>query len=144
MLIWILALANATFDLGTIITRSMRDKAPALFDLVASKGFNLLGIAAWPCGTQADLAEMTRPQSVLQFPRAKKRGRAGLFVSTLHKFIPISRSTMASFELIDGQIECGSSSHILNIYRSPGEIVLSSVSFKMYYRARPHFLTMCY
>ena len=30
--------------LGTVNARSMRDKAPALFDLVVSKGIDLLGI----------------------------------------------------------------------------------------------------
>ena len=48
--------------LGTVNARSMRDKAPALSDLVVSKGIDLLGITeTWLTirGTSRDLAEMT-------------------------------------------------------------------------------------
>ena len=43
--------------LGTVNARSMRDKAPALSDLVVSKGIDLLGITE----TCSDLAQMTPP-----------------------------------------------------------------------------------
>ena len=55
--------------LGTVNARSMRDKAPALSDLVVSKGIDLLGITeTWLTirETSSDLAEMT-PQWFLHF-----------------------------------------------------------------------------
>ena len=56
--------------LGTVNARSMRDKAPALSDLVVSKGIDLLGITeTWLTirETSSDLAEMTPPPMVSPF-----------------------------------------------------------------------------
>ena len=53
--------------LGTVNARSMRDKASALSDLVASKAIDLLGITeTWLTTkeTSADLADMTPPPRV--------------------------------------------------------------------------------
>ena len=50
--------------LGTLNARSMREKAPALSDIVPSNGSNLLGITeTWLTTkeTSADLADMTTP-----------------------------------------------------------------------------------
>ena len=64
--------------LASVNARSMRDKAPALSDLVVSKGIDLLGITeTWLTTRESpgDLAEMTPYGfSFLQIPRAKKRG----------------------------------------------------------------------
>ena len=53
--------------LGTVNARSMRDKAPALSDLVVSKGIDVLGTTeTWLTirETSSDLAEMTPPPIV--------------------------------------------------------------------------------
>ena len=104
----------------------MRDKAPALSDLVVSKGINLLGIIeTWLTirETSSDLAEMTlHGFSFFQTPRVNKRGGGvGLFVSNAFKFTPINVPSLSSFECISGKFECGRTYlNILNIYRPPG------------------------
>ena len=70
--------------LGTVNARSMRDKAPALSDLVVSKGIDLLGITeTWLTirETSSDLAEMTpNGFSFFQTSRVNQRGgRVGFF-----------------------------------------------------------------
>ena len=69
--------------LGTVNARSMRDKAPALSDLVVSKGIDLLGITeTWLTIRKAssDLAEMTpHGFSSFQTPRFNKRGQEMAF-----------------------------------------------------------------
>ena len=58
--------------LGTVNTRPMRDKAPALSDLAVSKGIDLLGITeTWLTTreTSSDLAEMTPPPYGFSFFR---------------------------------------------------------------------------
>ena len=79
--------------LGTVNARSMRDKAPALSDLVVSKGIDLLGITeTWLTirKTSSDLAEMTpHGFSFFHTPRDNKRGGGVcLFVSNAFKFTP--------------------------------------------------------
>ena len=112
--------------LGTVNARSMRDKAPALSDLVVSKGIDLLGITeTWLTirETSSDLAEMTpNGFSFFQTPRVNKRGGGvGLFVSNAFKFTPINLPSLSSFECISGKLECGRAClNILNIYRPPG------------------------
>ena len=81
--------------LGTVNTRSKQNKAPALSDLVASKGIDLLGITEnWLTTkeTSADLADMTRQGfSFFHKPRTWRRGgEVGLFVSSAYKFTAIS------------------------------------------------------
>ena len=76
--------AAPNLRLGTVNARSMRDTAPALSDLVVSKGIDLLGITeTWLTTreTSSDLAEMT-PHGFffLQTPRVnKKRGSSWPF-----------------------------------------------------------------
>ena len=112
--------------LGTVNARSMRDKTPALSDLVVSKGIDLLGITeTWLTirETFSDLAEMTpNGFSLFQTPRVNKRGGGvGLFVSNALQFIPINLPSLSSFECISGKLECGRAClNILNIYRPPG------------------------
>ena len=112
--------------LGTVNARSMRDKAPALSDLVVSKGIDLLGITeTWLTirETSSDLAEMTpNGFSFFQTPRVNKRGGGvGLFVSNAFKFTPINLPSLSSFECISGKLECGRAClNILIIYRPPG------------------------
>ena len=114
--------------LGTVNAHSMRDKAPALSELVVSKGIDLLGITeTWLTirETSSDLAEMTPPPhgfSFFQTPRVDTRGGGvGLFVSTAFKFTPINLPSLSSFECISGKLECGRAClNILNIYRPPG------------------------
>ena len=112
--------------LGTVNARSMRDKAPALSDLVVSKGINLLGITeTWLTirETSSDLAEMTpNGFSFFQTLRVNKRGGGvGLFISNAFKFTPINLPSLSSFECISGKLECGRAClNILNIYRPPG------------------------
>jgi exonuclease III len=104
----------------------MRDKAPTLSDLVASKSVDVLGITeTWLTTreTTAGLAEMTPPGfSLFQIPRAGRRGSGvGLLVSSTLKFTPITLPPQSSFEAISGKIECGRVClNILNIYRPPG------------------------
>ena len=107
----------------------MRDKAPALSDLVISKGIDLLGIAeTWLTTkeTSPDLAEMN-PQGLSCFhePRAQRRGGGlGLFMSSAHKYSAISLPTQTSLKAIYGKLECGQSCLIiLNIYRPPGPTI---------------------
>ena len=84
--------------LATVNARSMRDKVPALSDLVASKSIDLLGITeTWLTmkETSTDLADMT-PEGFSFFhkPRTRRRGEGvGLFVSSAHKFTAISLPT---------------------------------------------------
>ena len=110
--------------LGTVNARSMRDKAPALSDLVASKSIDLLGITeTWLTTkeTSADLADMT-PEGFSFFhkPRTRRRGRGvGLFVSSAHKFTAISLPTQTSVEAISGKLECGQPCLIILKYLSP-------------------------
>ena len=104
----------------------MQDNVPAVSDIVASKGIDLLGITeTWLTtkDTSEGLADMT-PQvfSFFYKPRTRKRGGGvGLFVSSTHKFTAISLPTQTSFEAILGKLEWGQSCLIiLNIYRPPG------------------------
>ena len=64
--------------LGNVNARSMRDKSPALLDLVTSKGIDLLGITeTWLTTkeTSTDLSEMTiQGFSFFHKPRAQRRG----------------------------------------------------------------------
>ena len=64
--------------LGTINARSMRDKVPALSDLVSSKSIYLLSIIeTWLTTkeTSADLADMTTEGfSFFHKPRTRRRG----------------------------------------------------------------------
>ena len=115
------------FHIGTVNGHSMRDKVPALSDLVVSKGIDLLGITdTWLTikETSSDLAEMTSPQGIsfCQIPRVNKRGEGvGLFVSNAFKFTPMNLPSLSSFECISGKLECGRAClNILNIYRPPG------------------------
>ena len=65
-------LAAPNLRLRTVNTCSMRDKAPALSDLVVSKGFDLLGITeTWLTTgeTSSDLAEITPSPVVSSFFR---------------------------------------------------------------------------
>ena len=112
--------------LGTVNAHSMRDKAPALSDLVTIKGINLLGITErWLTTreTSADLAKMN-PQglSFFQKPRGRRRrGGVDLFISSADKFSVISLPTQVSFEAVSGKLECGQSCLIiLNKYLPPG------------------------
>ena len=100
------------FRLGTINARSMRDKVPALSDLVSSNSIYLLGITeTWLTTkeTYADLADMTTEGfSFSHKPRTRRRGGGvGLFVSSAHKSTAISLPTQTSFEDISGKLECG-------------------------------------
>ena len=110
--------------MGTANARFMRDKVPALLDLVTSKGIDFLGIAkTWLTmrKTSADLAEMTQ-QGVSFFPRAQRSGgREGLFVSSAHKVSAISLPTPTSCEALSGTLECGQSCLlILSIFHPRG------------------------
>ena len=96
--------------LGTVNARSMIDKAPALSDLVVSKGIDLLGITkTWLTirETSSDVAEMTpNGFSFFQTSRVNKRGGGvGLFVSNAFKFTPINMPSLSSFECISGKLE---------------------------------------
>ena len=66
--------------LGTVNARSMRDKAPALSDLVVSNGIDLLGITeTWLTirETSSDHAEMTPPPHGFSFLRPLKLTKEG-------------------------------------------------------------------
>ena len=81
---------KSRFHLGTVNARSMRDKAPALSDLVVSKGIDFLGITETWLTTRensSDLTEMTPYGfSFLRTPRVNKRGGGvDLFVSNAFK-----------------------------------------------------------
>ena len=117
--------------LGTISAHSMYDKAPALFELVASKGIDLLGITdPWltPRVTSADLAEMTPTPRFcfFQLPRAMKRGEGDSWPVCFHFFYcSLIQSnqlpTQVNFESTSSKIECSQLCHnILNIYHSSG------------------------
>ena len=88
----------------------MRNTVPALFDLMASKGINLLGITeTWLTTTETltDLVELTPPPLVSSssYPQ-KRRGWEELACLFAYKVSPISPSTQAGFELIAGKIVC--------------------------------------
>jgi hypothetical protein len=112
--------------IGTINARSMRDKAPALHDLVLSKSLDVLAITeTWLTSkeTSASLADMTPPGfSFHQIPRAGRAGGGvGIFVSDSLSFTPISIPVQSSFEAICGTIKSGKSRFTLfNLYRPPG------------------------
>lgn len=112
--------------LGTVNVRSMRDKSAVLSDLVVSQRIDLLGITeTWLTAreTLSDLTELTPPGfSFFQIPRAIRRGGGvGLFVSSAHKFTPITLPAHTSFESISGKVEFGQLClNVLNIYRQPG------------------------
>ena len=98
--------------LATVNARSMRDKAPALSVLVASKSIDLLGITeTWLTTkeTSTDLADTTPGGfSFFHKPRTgRRKGGVCLFVSSTHKFTAISLPTQTSFEAILGKLECG-------------------------------------
>ena len=66
--------------LATVNARSMKDKAPALSDLVVSKGIDLLAITeTWLTTreTSGDLAEMTPPPMVSSFFRPLELTKEG-------------------------------------------------------------------
>ena len=100
--------------LETVNARSMRNKAPALSDLVASKSIDLIGITeTWLTTkeTSGDLADIT-PEGFSFFhkPRTQWReGGVGPFMSPAHKYTAISLPTQTSFEAILGKLECGQS-----------------------------------
>ena len=118
--------------LRTANAHSIRDKAPALSDLVTSKGIDLLGITEiWLTTkeTSTDVAKMT-PQGFAFFhePEARRRGGGvGLFVSSAHKFLAFSLPTQTSFEAISGKLECDQLCLIiLHVYRPPGPVTFFS------------------
>ena len=137
--------------LGTVNARSMRDEAPALSDLVVSKGIDLLGITeTWLTirETSSDLAEMTpNGFSFFQTPRVNKRGGGvGLFVSNAFKFTPINLPFLSCFECISGKLECGRAClNILNIYGPPGPASLFFSELQdllVYLASLPHDLVL--
>ncbi len=111
---------------GTINARSMRDKAPALSDLIQTKSIHILAVTeTWLTRkeTTASLADITPTGfSFHHKPRVGRRGGGvGLLVSTALKFSPISLPSQSSFEAICGSISNGNICfNILNIYRPPG------------------------
>jgi hypothetical protein len=104
----------------------MRDKAPALFDLVLSKSLDILTITeTWltPRETTASLADVTPPGfSFHQIPRSGRvGGGVGNFISDALSFKPVSIPAQSSFEAIAGTVISGKSRFmLLNIYRPPG------------------------
>ena len=137
--------------LGTVNARSMRDKAPALSDLVASKSTDLLGITeTWLTTkeTSVDPADITLEGfSFFHKPRTRRRtGGVGLFLSSAHKFTAISLPTQTSFEAISGKLECGQSwLIILNIYhpRGPATAFFSELQdILSYISTLPHDLAL--
>ena len=114
--------------IGTINTRSMRDKAPALSDLVVSKTLDILGITeTWLSTneTTASLADITPTGFTLHhIPRSgRSGGGVGIFVSDFFRFSRISIPTFPSFEAICGRIsneKVGINVNVLTLYRPPG------------------------
>ncbi len=112
--------------IATINARSMRDKAPALSDLVHSKNIDVLSITeTWLTNkeTRASLADVT--PAGFSFHQVPRSGRSGggvaLFVSSHFTFDAISIPAKASFEAICGRISDRKTCfNILNIYRPPG------------------------
>ena len=80
--------------LGTVNACSMRDKIPALSDLVVSKGIELLSLKpGQPQEKPWVIWQKWSPHGFyfLQIPRVNRRGGGvGLFVSNAFKFTPIS------------------------------------------------------
>lgn len=111
---------------GTINTRSIRDKAPAVSDLLVSKSISVLGLTeTWltPNETVAGLSDITPPGFTLcHKPRSGRRGGGvGLLTASHLKFSEIPLSNTTSFEAIFGKLQSGRNTlHILNIYRPPG------------------------
>ena len=125
--------------LGTVNADSIRHKAPALSDLVTSKGIDLLGITdTWLTTkeTSADLVAMTsKGFSFFHEARAGwRRGRVGLFMSSVHKFSTISLPTLrvvVLFGPIDPSSKAGHS-YILtlidNATRYPEAVPLKTIN----------------
>ena len=116
--------------LRTVNARSMWEKAPALSNLVTSKGIDLLGITeTWLTTeeTSTDHAGITPQGFSFHKPRAQRiwrTGQVGLFASSAHKSSKISLPAQTSVEAISGKFECGQSSLIvLNIYCPPGPAI---------------------
>ena len=112
--------------LRTVNACSMRDKAPALSDLVASKTIDFLGITeTWLTmkETSTDLVDII-PEGLSFFHKPRIRRRGGgvcLFMPSAHKFTAICLPTQTSFEAISGKIKCDQSCLIIfNIYRPSG------------------------
>ena len=129
----------------------MRDKAPALSDLVVSKGIDLLGITeTWLTTreTSGDLAEMTpHGFSFLQTPRVNKRGGGvGFLVANAFKFTPINLPSQSSLECISDKHKCGRAClNVLNIYRplGPASSFFSELQNLLFYIASlPHDLVL--
>ena len=88
---------------GSINARSMREKAPALFDLVQSKSLDILTITeTWltPKETTASLADVTPPDfSFHQNPRSGRTGGGvGIFISDALSFKPFSIPARSSLK----------------------------------------------
>ena len=135
--------------LGTVNARSMRDKAPALSDLVVSKGTDFLGITeTWLTirETSSDLAEMTpNGFSFYQTPRVNKiGGGVGLFVSNAFKFTlinlpyPVSNVYLANLNVVR-------LASIFSIFTDHLVLhLLSLVSCRIYWSTLPHCLMIWY
>lgn len=112
---------------GTVNTRSYRDKAPVVSDLVVSRSIGVLGITeTWLTTNETDaaLADLTPPGfSLCQKPRSGRRGGGVALLAALHlQFSEIPLPSMNSLEAIFGKVYTGKDVvHILNIYRPPGK-----------------------
>ena len=109
--------------IATINARSMREKAPALADLVESKSIDVLSITeTWLTRkeTRAGLADLTPPGYTFhQAPRVGRTGGGvGLFVSGQFTYKEFQIPTRPSFEAMCGIISNGNINlSVLNIYR---------------------------
>lgn len=121
---------------ATINARSMRDKAPALSDLIISKSIDVLSVTeTWLTRreTAASLADITPTGfSFHHSPRVgRSGGGVGLFVSSPFKFERIAIPAQSSFETICGRVSDGRICfNILNIYRPPGTSTLFFEQFQ--------------
>jgi len=112
--------------ISTINARSMRDKAPALSDLIHSKSIDVLSVTeTWLTTreTRGCLTDLT--PAGFSFHQAPREGRSGggvgLFVSNQFTFNPIPIPAGASFEAMCGTVSDGKVClNILNVYRPPG------------------------
>ena len=118
--------SSTSLRMGTLNVRSIRDKGPAVSDLVTSKKIDILAITeTWLSvnETTAGLAEIVPPGfNIYQIPRTGRRGGGvGFLISSSLKFTEIALPPKLSFEAIMVKIDFGlTSMNVLNVYRPPG------------------------